>query len=68
MMDEMKKLVQHLLQERNSQESGGLDNKMLIADTSKQKTKQTRMRKNQRISETSTESERENKKKGGEGG
>ena len=68
MMDEMKKLVQHLLQERNSQESGGLDNKMLIADTSKQKTKQTRMRKNQSISETSTESERENKKKGGEGG
>ena len=67
-MDEMKKLVQHLLQERNSQESGGLDNKMLIADTSKQKTKQTRMRKNQSISETSTESERENKKKGGEGG
>ena len=57
MMDEMKKLVQHLLQERNSQESGGLDNKMLIADTSKQKTKQTRMRKNQSISETSTESE-----------
>ena len=68
MMDAMKKLVQHLLQERNSQESGGLDNKMLIADTSKQKTKQTRMRKNQSISETSTESERENKKKGGEGG
>ena len=68
MMDEMKKLVQHLLQERNSQESGGLDNKMLIADTSKQKTKQTRMRKNQSISETSTESERGNKKKGGEGG
>ena len=57
MMDEMKKLVQHLLQERNSQESGGLDNKMLIADTTKQKTKQTRTRKNQSISETRTESE-----------